>query len=291
MQFSNLKILITLLCLWFFTACSNEKIQNGEEPLARVYDKYLYPSNIQNLLSENINPEDSLKIVEEYIDNWIRHNLVLKIAEDNLQSRLSEIEKQAKDYKESLLIYAYEKQWLSENLDTLVNDDSIQAYYLNHPQEFILKQDIFRLSYAIVGKTIKSYDSLRTWFSKDINEFRNELEVYCLNNCRNYIFDSQNWFSEDALFKMLPLQIFENKRLHTTGIIEHTDETNKYIVKVHEIYSAGTEAPFEYVQNDVRQIIIGKRKMEILKNNYQHMYSEGFKKAEAEIFKKEKPAE
>jgi len=283
----NLKQTITVvsICLGVFTACQTEHKQSGEKPLARVFDKYLYPSEIQNLLAEGTTDEDSAKIVNEYIDNWIQHNLLLKISEDNLQSKLPQIDKQAKEYRESLVIYAYEKQWLAENLDTLVPTDSLLLYYETHPQEFTLKQDIFKISYAVVGKTVKSYDSLRTWFTKDISKFRNELEAYCLNNCRNYVFDSENWFSEDALFKMLPLEIFDNNRLRNAGIVEHTDENNKYIVKVHASRQAGTLAPFEYVRKDVMQVITGKRKMAMLKQNYQQMYSEGFKQGNAEIFK------
>jgi hypothetical protein len=291
LQFTRLKIIIPLLSFGLFTACTSEKKQSSEEPLARVYDKYLYPSDMQSLLAENTTAEDSAKIVAEFIDNWIRHNLVLKISEDNLQSRLPAIDKQAKEYRESLVIYAYEKQWLAENLDTLVTEDSLLAYFENHPQEFTLKQDIYKISYAVVDKELKSYDSLRAWFNKDISKVRNELEAYCLNNCKGYIFDSQNWFSEDALFKMLPLQMFDNNRLHTSGTVEYTDEADKYIVKVHELRNAGTLSPFEYVKNDVLQIILGQRKMEILKKNYQNMYSEGFKQDNAEIYKKENPEE
>ncbi|MFN0275616.1 MAG: hypothetical protein ACKVPJ_07720 [Chitinophagales bacterium] len=288
MQFNLFKIIVTLLCFGLFTACSSEKEQVSEEPLARVYDKYLYPSDIKGLLSDNTTAEDSAKIVDEFVNSWIRHNLILKISEDNLQSRLPEIDKQAKEYRESLVIYAYEKQWLTENLDTLVTEDSLRLYFDNHPQEFILKQDIYQISYAIVDKELNSYDSLRTWFKKDIRMVRNELEAYCLNNCKGYIFDSQNWFSEDALFKILPLQMFDNNQLHTSGTVEYADETNKYIVRVHALRNAGTLSPFEYVKGDVLQIIIGRRKMDMLKENYQNMYSEGLKQDNAEIFKKEK---
>lgn len=289
MQFSQKKIISTFLCLWFFAACSTNQKQSSEEPLARVYDKYLYPSDIRGLITENTSAEDSTKIAEEYIDSWIRHNLILKVSEDNLQSRLPEIDKQAKEYRESLVIYAYEKQWLAENLDTLVTADTLQKYFEEHPQEFILKQDIYKISYAIVDAEIKSFDSLRTWLSKDISIVRNELESYCMNNCKSYIFDSQNWLSEDALFKLLPLQMFENNRLQTSGIVEYSDGTDNYIIKVHDRRNAGILSPFEYAKNDVLQIILSKRKMEILKKNYQNMYSEGFRQNDAEIYKQENP--
>lgn len=284
MQFSCKHIIITCICFGLFASCAGDKTQNGEEPLAKVYDKYLYPSDIKNLIDENTSKEDSAKIVSEFVDSWVRHNLILKIAEDNLQSSLPQIDEQAKEYRESLVIYAYEKQWLSENLDTIVQEDSLLAYYNAHPQEFLLKQDIFKLSYAVVDRSVTSYDSLRNWFTKDIEKFRNELETYCLSNCKNYLFNSADWLSEDVLFRMLPLQLFENNRLRNPGIAEYADETGNYIVKVNIFKPEGSAAPYEYVKNDIRQTIIGERKMAILKKNYQDMYMDGMKKEHAEIY-------
>lgn len=278
------KWFICILCIGFCTACSRTKQEQQQEPLARVYDKYLYPSDLQNMIPENSSSEDSIKISDEFINNWIRHNLILKIAEDNLPNKLSEIDKQAKDYRESLVIYAYEKQWLAENLDTIVYQDSLKAYYDNAAQEFILKSNIYKLSYAIIPASVTGYDTLKRLMSRDVTEVRNDLETFCAVHCKTYLIDSQNWLSEDALFKILPVQLFENNKLREMGMAEYADESNKYIVTVHSVRNSGTIAPFEFVKNDIRQMIIGKRKMQILKNNYQNMYLDGLKKENAEIY-------
>lgn len=275
------------MAVWL-SACSKkaDQPQTDEQPIARVYDRFLYPSEIQSLLGEDISPEDSTQLVDAFIDNWIQQNIILKIAEDNLQQELPAINKQAKEYKESLLIYAYEKYWLSQNLDTIVAEDSLMQYYETHTPDFILQTDIYKMSYAVLPIANSKYDSLRYWFNRDISKFRNELESFCLVNCSDYVFESQQWLNSDALLNIFPMYVFENGKLRSTQTIESKDEQNRYLIKVYTYLTAGTPAPYEYVKEDIRRIMINKRKIALLKRNYQKIKSEAFRINDAEIYKK-----
>ena len=86
-------IFIALLICAVVPGCKKNTVENDREPLARVYDKYLYTAEVEGLINENTSAEDSARIINEYIDNWIRQNLILKVAEDNLQSTVAEINK------------------------------------------------------------------------------------------------------------------------------------------------------------------------------------------------------
>lgn len=267
------------------TACKRQQDVPEEEPLARVYDSYLYPSDLAGLVNQETSPEDSAAIVSEFVDNWVRHQLVLKVAATNMQREAAAIEKQARDYKESLLIYAYERQWLAENLDTIISMDSLQAYFTANREEFRLQSDIYRLSYAVMPADITGYDTLRNWFVKDIGKFRNEMELFCLNHCSNYVFESPVWLDNNSLFKMLPLDLYGNGRLRTTGVVEYADDNNRYIVKVQEYILQGNYAPFDYVQEDIRRIIINRNKIDLLKKNYNSMYSDAMQRNNAQLYK------
>ena len=60
-----------MICFFIvaFTAC---KPTGKEKPLLRVFDNYLYPSDIEGLVKGNVSKEDSIAIVENYISKWIR---------------------------------------------------------------------------------------------------------------------------------------------------------------------------------------------------------------------------
>lgn len=250
-----------------------------------MYDKYLYASDIKGLLHEGISPEDSAQIVDEFIDNWLRRNLILKVAEDNVRGHIDEINKQVEDSREALIISAYERQWLRQNLDTVVAADSIRDYFDHHQPDFILKSDIYKLSYAIVPASLKSADSIKYWYAKGVEKYQPALERYCSGNCSGYSINSGRWLSEDDLFNLLPYDLYAGGRFRTKGVVEWTGDENRYLVKVDEFYTAGEIGPFEYYHDQVKDIIIHKRKSEMVKNIYQQIYSEGLKHNNAEIIK------
>ncbi|MFI5171503.1 MAG: hypothetical protein ACHQFW_03890 [Chitinophagales bacterium] len=285
MQFKIIIIAI-LLCL-AVTGCNKNKAEENGDAVARVYDKYLYVSDIAGLTKEGISKEDSTRIVNDYIDNWIRQNLILKVAEDNLQSALADINKQALDYKESLIIYAYERQWLAENLDTIVADDSLENYFENNLKDFRLKTDIYKLAYAVTPSSNKTADSIQYWFSRGIEKYRYNLERYCAANCKQFSINTSIWLNEDDLFKLLPYDMYAEGKFRTKGPVYFNDGENKYYVKVEDFYIAGTTGPYAYYKSGVKDIIINKRKMELLKNTYQNIYADGLKRNNAEFLKKE----
>ena len=53
-------------------------------PVARVYDTYLYRSDLRNIVPKGSSPQDSTAIVSRYIDAWITRQLILKTAQMNM---------------------------------------------------------------------------------------------------------------------------------------------------------------------------------------------------------------
>ena len=83
-KLSNLFYLI--LVLSFLFSCKSE--DSPKDYVARVYDKYLFKSDLVNVVPYGIEPEDSSVIVNDYIQLWIRNMLTLKKAELNLTDDL-----------------------------------------------------------------------------------------------------------------------------------------------------------------------------------------------------------
>lgn len=279
--------IIAILVCAALSGCKKHNDSDDRKPLARVYDKYLDHDEISGLLNENTSSDDSARIISEYIDGWIRHNLILKVAEDNVASSIPEIDKQTEDYKESLIQFAYERQWLAENLDTVVKDAALQEYYDNHKADFALKSDIYKLAYAIAPVTVKSSDSIQYWFSRGIEKYRVPLERYAAQNCSKFSFNTDVWLNADDLFQLLPYKMYGNGQFRTKGPVKYADSLSTYYVKVEDFYLAGNIAPFDYYKEGIKDIIINKRKLELLKNTYQRIYSDGLQRNNAEIYTNE----
>jgi len=50
--------------------------QKGRNAVARAYDMYLYPENLEGIVPANASPQDSLLVTKNYIDNWIHQQVV-----------------------------------------------------------------------------------------------------------------------------------------------------------------------------------------------------------------------
>ena len=61
---------------------------SDEVKVARVFDKYLYLKDIRELVPAGTNKEDSVMLVKNFIDNWLKKNLVLQKA-DRKSTRLN----------------------------------------------------------------------------------------------------------------------------------------------------------------------------------------------------------
>ena len=102
-----LKILLLLL---IFTACKNFNPPVGSnKPLAAVYNKSLYLSDMEGMFNENTTKADSLQIINAYVDRWIRDNIIMTEAERNIPKDLN-IDELLKKYRESLILNSYEEQ-------------------------------------------------------------------------------------------------------------------------------------------------------------------------------------
>jgi len=109
--------LITLL-----SSCNllPSKAKNKEKAIARVNDKYLYREDLKDVVPAGASATDSIEITAAYINNWVRQELLLKQAEDNLEESNRDFTNQIEQYRNSLIIYAYESELVKQKLDTVV---------------------------------------------------------------------------------------------------------------------------------------------------------------------------
>lgn len=116
-----------MLVLTLFS-CQNSNNGKDDKPVAAIYDKVLYQSDLQGIMYDGISTNDSLVRTKVFIDNWIRRQLLIHQAENNLDKSELDCVKEIEDYRNSLIIYKYESMLIAQNLDTVVSDEEIEKY-------------------------------------------------------------------------------------------------------------------------------------------------------------------
>ena len=119
---------IGLILVLALVSCQNSKNGSGDKVIATIYDKVLYQSDLQSVLYEGISVNDSLFRTKAFIDSWIRRQLLIHQAENNIDKSELDFSRQIEDYRTSLIIYKYESLLIEQNLDTVVSEDEIAKY-------------------------------------------------------------------------------------------------------------------------------------------------------------------
>ena len=121
------RFVIGLFSLLIFCSCQNENV-NNDRIIATVYDKTLYQSDLQSILYEGISYNDSLVATKAFVENWIRRQLMIHYAENNIDKAELDFSKQMEDYRNSLIIYKFETMLYEQKLDTVVTEEDIEKY-------------------------------------------------------------------------------------------------------------------------------------------------------------------
>ena len=87
--------------------CSTGTDQD-DPPVARAYDQYLRWSDLRQVVPMDAAAEDSAAMAQAYIDNWLQQQVELHHAESNLAPSEKEFEAELRDYRNSLLMIAFE---------------------------------------------------------------------------------------------------------------------------------------------------------------------------------------
>lgn len=279
---------ILLLLGLFFSCHFFNKVEVDDEAVARVKNVFLYQSSIIDIVPKDASKEDSLLIANNYIQNWIKEQLVLEKAELNLKDDQRKFDKQIEDYRKTLLTYSYENQLINEILDTNVNDDEIAAYYQENVQIFILKNDIVKVRYLKVPKNapnIKKIQKLYT--SKDSLEVK-KLKEFAHQYAEQFHFNDDEWILLNEIKKEIP-----NSSNFTGDFLKHNKSTiEEDSLSMHFLYFIDYKlekdvSPLSFEMENIKNMIINKRKLKLLHQLKSDLYEQALNNKDFEIYDKQ----
>jgi hypothetical protein len=285
-----MRYLLAIIFLLSFSSCDFLKRNLGfkEKAIAKVYDVYLYPSDIEGIVPKGTSNEDSLLLVQSYIENWVRQTLLIKQAEENVDIDVETIEQQLENYKNSLLIYAYEQQLIAQKLDTTVSQAQIKAYYEANKENFELKKTILKASYVKLPKNAIRIDNAIKWFKSNKEKDKRELETYCMQFSQDYSLVDTSWLYYDQLAEVVPLErLSESSVLQNNNYIQISDKDFIYLVKVKTFMYKEDISPLEIEVENIKNIIINKRKVEMIDKMENEVYKNARDNNDIDIFKSE----
>ncbi len=119
--------LLGVLCL---ASCDYFNLRQEHDPiLAEAGGCTLHLSDVKGLVPSGTVAADSVALLKQYVDGWVRKVLMAAEAEKQLDKITRDVSREVEDYRRSLLVYRYEQFCLEKELDTVVTEDDLQAFY------------------------------------------------------------------------------------------------------------------------------------------------------------------
>ena len=274
-----------MLFAFLFQGCTLFEESNMEEPVARAFETYLYPSDLQKVIPSGTNAQDSMQLAKRYTETWVKDQLMKHRAEESLTEEQMDFEKQMEEYYRSLLIYTYRQKLLQQKMDTVVKESEIQAYYDENPNNFLLDRNVIKGTFVKIPLSAPQLDQLRRWSWNNRPEDLDQMESYCRTYAEKYSNFNDTWVDFASIKDQLPMRISDPERyLRSYRNIERTDSLFRYLVHFSEYLTVGEVAPVEMVQKDIITIILNKRKIQFIKELEHQVYTDGVSKNQFEIY-------
>jgi len=282
------RILYIILVCVFFASCEYFKQETERKAVARVNDTYLYEEDIQKLITENTSAEDSTLIVNNYINRWATQQLLIDQAKINLSAgKLEEFDKLVKEYKNDLFTEAYKNMIVSEQLDSVITEQEYREYYETNKENFKLQDLLVKLRYVLLPE---DYEGLQLVKEK-LNRY-NQKDKASLNS-QDYQFISSNfndsvWIKKEVLIHELPVLMGENEQtLKNSNFVQLQDSLGVYLMKIENVLNPSETAPLSYIKPTLKQIILNKRKLELIKKLETDITKDAIETNNFEIYKSE----
>lgn len=198
-----LSLLAVILLL--ITSCR----RNADPVVAQVYQYKLYTSEVQAGMPSGLSKEDSLALVRNYIDNWVKEKLVLHEAERRLSPREKNFNREMTEYRNSLLMQRYlDKIWMKDSANGSVSEREIADFARSLDDRYTVEKEIVRVNYVKMPTRSQMLPSVRDiLFDEKKRVEQKDVLVNMLGDSIEYLLDDDEWLYLDDLQNEVAFQI------------------------------------------------------------------------------------
>lgn len=266
-------------------SCSYFKKNTDDIVLARVHDATLTIADIKGIVPAHVKGKDSILLVKNYINNWAKQQVILNKAKQNLPEDKRTFQKQLEEYKNSLIIYTYEKEYVRQNLDTLVKEREIEDYYEKNKSNFELKENIIQVRYVKMPSNSAINSKVRQLYKSETETDKEALTEICEKYATNYFMDDELWLYFNDVLKEIPIKTYNHESfLRNNRFIEQQDSLYTYFINIKGFKIKDGESPLSFERENIRKIIINKRKLSLIEKLHQNLYDDAQNNNAIEIY-------
>lgn len=275
---------IGLICLLLLQGCDFFSRKSKEIIVAECYGEYLYESDL-NAVGHGLDPHDSIARVNAYIDSWVRQRLLIHQAEANLTPEELDFTKQIEEYRNSLVVYAYETQLISQKLDTVITEDEINAYYEQHKDNFVLRKTMVKVAYVVMDENCKQKNDLRKLLSAPDTLMLQRIDALATNNAISSYLDVDHWVRLDDFTKVVPIEIYNVESfLKRNKFVSFDMDGVLYMARFEDFLLEESISPIEVEHDNIKTLILMRRKKDLIDRMRASLYEDAQQEHAFEVY-------
>ena len=277
--------LIGITFLLLMAGCDYFQKSSKEVVVAECYGKYLYESDLKGIVPEGATIMDSIQRVSTFIDSWVRRQVLIHQAENNLDMEKLDLKKQMDEYRSSLVIYAYESQLINQKLDTVVSDNEIAEYYEQNKEDFQLRNTMVRVAYVILPEDSKQNATFQKLLNDRDTLLLQNIDVLASYYAAKSYLDVDHWMRLDELTKIIPIEIFNAESfLKKNKFVCFDMNEYTYMVRFVDYQLEESISPLDMVSDNIKSVILAQRKKALIDKMQAALYEKAKRDRAFEVY-------
>ncbi len=279
------RLLLLAGIAWLMASCDYFTFRTDNTLLAKAYNSRLYLEDMQGLIPAGTDPADSAAFVKRYVDRWLINQAFLHAAMQSLSLEELGIEQRVKDYKNALVMHKYESYLISSEMDTVVTEAQIRAYYEENHAYFNLKEHIVSATYIKLPLRNPETNRIRSLYRSSNPESLSELEELCLYNAATYYINHDAWMAFNEILRDMPLRADDPAAfLRNNRFAEITDDYFRYFLYVHDYRLRGGISPMDFEYENIRMFILNQRKKQFVEEKRRELFNQAIEANRIEVY-------
>ena len=241
-----------------------EGAESSTQSVARVGTATLTAEQVRAHVPVGLSLDDSATAAQRYVDQWVREQILVAQAEAALPPEAMAFEDEIKAYRNALLLHSFKERYVNERLDGEVSEEEALAFYEANEASFMLTDYAVRVLFINAPETAV-LDDIREPFAALDSTGMIDIERWCVENGAVYGLDGSTWWTLSAFTKEVPMNFYRTEsQLSSRRLVDFEAEGRHYLVRFIEHALKDEVAPFSAVRNDVTEMILHRRKQQLL---------------------------
>ncbi len=253
-----LKMPIAIAAIGFLMVkCQGTSSEAKQTEIARFGNEVLTLN--QFIIPKNLSQQDSIDFIKRKANDWIIQQAMAEKAFENIED--NSLENKVSEYRKTLYIHQYKQKLVDQKVDTIVSILQIEDYFNKFGEEFRLSYPLVKAWVIMVPISMTNQEEFQRLLRSENEDVVGDLKELCFQSARHYNFDT-NWRTLSSILSesALTVQSISSDNLGKGKVFQFKRNEIEVFVKIIDFLKAGDRPPLESVSNQIKEIIIQKRK-------------------------------